>query len=107
MWVWQETPGAQWPAGYDGVICKVADGLSTSTNAGFSWADNLRHWQDLSHTRAVHAWAVPYLDDGARFGANIAPHMSGVSSLTLDVEDFNGQRWTDALLTAVVEGYRG
>lgn len=106
LWVWQEVPGHEFPAGYDGVIVKVADGLSTATSAGFDWAQNLQDWVRLAHPRAVHAWAVPYLDDGQRFGHNIAPFMGGVSSLVLDVEDFNNQRWTDATLTAVVEGCR-
>lgn len=106
LWVWQEVPGHEFPAGYDGVIVKVADGMSTSNNAGFSWADNLRHWRELGGSRAIHAWAFPYIDDGQRFGHNIAPFMTGVSSLILDVEDPNGMRWTSAALTAVVDGCR-
>lgn len=106
LWVWQEVPGHEWPAGYDEAIVKVADGMSTSNNAGFSWAFNFKHWDELRGNRSIHAWAVPYLDDGQRLGHSIAPFIGHARSLILDVEDFNGQRWTDVALTAVVEGCR-
>lgn len=106
LWVWQETPPASFPAGYDGVMVKVADGMSTSNAAGFSWADNLRRWQELSGSRAVHAWGFPYVNDLQRFGHSVAPHLGKAVSFTLDVEDPNGMRWTDAALTALVEGCR-
>lgn len=106
LFVWEDGVQPAFSHGYDGVIVKVADGLSTASPGGFSWADNFQAWRKASGYRAIHAWGVPYPGDGARFGSNIAPHLVGASSLTLDVEDFNGAVWDTAAVDALVGGVR-
>lgn len=106
LWVWEDTPPATWPHGYDSVTVKAFDGRSTSGGPGAGWVGNFRAWQERFGSTRVHAWGVAYQDDGEALGGDIAAAVHGAPSLTLDIEDWNGRGWTNAELSAVVHGMR-
>ena len=105
LWVWEDTVPTDWPAGYDTVMVKAFDGKATRNSAGFSWEDNFLAWSQWFGMEKVAAWGVAYKQDGDLLGADMALPLARAPWVVLDIEDWGGQAWTDAELTAVVHGF--
>ena len=106
LWVWENTPPAQWPTGYEQVLVKAFDGQDTGFGGPFHWAGNFGAWRDKFGAHRVYPWGVAYSRDGHGLGPAIRPAVEGAPLVVLDMEDFNGDSWPADAARSVIEGVR-
>lgn len=106
LFVWEDAPPQEWPAGYDHACVKVCDGRDPGHGGGFAWGANAARWTEKFGAVRVPVWAVAYPADGDALAHTVMGHTPAAPYVVLDVEDWPGVTWSDTAIEAIVAGFR-